>query len=58
VHASHAAWWIITGCGVAVFVLGLASTTSWANASARRVAAELGEGGKGVDPKDLGLAGA
>jgi EmrB/QacA subfamily drug resistance transporter len=58
VHASHAGWWIVTGCGVAVFTLGLASTTGWANASARRVAAELGDGGEGADPKDLGLAGA
>jgi EmrB/QacA subfamily drug resistance transporter len=41
VQASHAAWWILTGCGLAVLVLGLASTTEWANASARRVAEEL-----------------
>jgi EmrB/QacA subfamily drug resistance transporter len=41
VQASHAAWWIVTGCGVAVLVLGLASTSEWANASARRVADEL-----------------
>jgi EmrB/QacA subfamily drug resistance transporter len=43
VQASHAAWWIVTGCGVAVFVLGLASTTAWANRSARHVAEELNE---------------
>jgi EmrB/QacA subfamily drug resistance transporter len=41
VQASHAAWWIVTGCGLAVLVLGLASTTGWANASAQRVAEEL-----------------
>jgi EmrB/QacA subfamily drug resistance transporter len=41
VQASHAAWWIVTGCGLAVLVLGLASTTEWANTSARRVAEEL-----------------
>jgi EmrB/QacA subfamily drug resistance transporter len=41
VQASHAAWWIVTGCGLAVLLLGLASTTEWANASARRVADEL-----------------
>jgi EmrB/QacA subfamily drug resistance transporter len=41
VQASHAAWWIITGCGLAVLVLGFASTTEWANASARHVAEEL-----------------
>jgi EmrB/QacA subfamily drug resistance transporter len=43
VPASHAAWWIVTGCGVAVFVLGLASTTAWANRSAHHVAEELNE---------------
>jgi EmrB/QacA subfamily drug resistance transporter len=43
VQASHAAWWIVTGCGVAVFALGLASTTAWANRSARHVAEELDE---------------
>ncbi|HUA74789.1 MAG TPA: DHA2 family efflux MFS transporter permease subunit [Solirubrobacteraceae bacterium] len=46
VRASHAAWWVVTGCGLAVFVLGLASTGRRANASAERVAAEL-EGGLG-----------
>ena len=43
VAASHTGWWIVTGCGVAVVTLGLASTTERANASARRVAQELGE---------------
>jgi EmrB/QacA subfamily drug resistance transporter len=43
VAASHTGWWIVTGCGVAVVILGLASTTERANASARRVAEELGE---------------
>ncbi len=39
VQASHAGWWIVVGCGVAVLVLGLLSTTGWAKATARRVAA-------------------
>ncbi|MHB8233319.1 MAG: MFS transporter [Solirubrobacteraceae bacterium] len=43
VQASHTGWWITTGCGIAVFVLGLASTTARANVSARRVAEELDE---------------
>jgi EmrB/QacA subfamily drug resistance transporter len=43
VAASHAGWWIVTGCGIAVLALGLASTTERANASARRVAEELDE---------------
>jgi EmrB/QacA subfamily drug resistance transporter len=42
VAASHTGWWLVTGCGVAVILLGLASTTDWANASARHVADELG----------------
>jgi EmrB/QacA subfamily drug resistance transporter len=43
VQASHTGWWIVTGCGIAVFALGLASTTERANVSARRVADELDE---------------
>jgi EmrB/QacA subfamily drug resistance transporter len=38
VQASHAGWWIIVGCGVAVLTLGLLSTTAWAKATARRIA--------------------
>jgi EmrB/QacA subfamily drug resistance transporter len=44
VQASHAAWWVLTGCGLAVFALGLASTGARASASAERVAAELEDG--------------
>jgi len=42
-QSSHPAWWIITGCGVAVFALGLATTTGWARETARRTAEQLGE---------------
>jgi EmrB/QacA subfamily drug resistance transporter len=41
VHASIAGWWIVTGCGAAALVLGVASTTRRANASAQRTAEEL-----------------
>jgi EmrB/QacA subfamily drug resistance transporter len=41
VQASHAAWWIVTGAGAAVLVLGLFSTTRRAEETARRVAGEL-----------------
>jgi EmrB/QacA subfamily drug resistance transporter len=34
--ASHAAWAVITGCGVAIFVLGLLSTGRWATGTAER----------------------
>ena len=40
VASSHAAWWVVTGCGLAVLALGLLSTTGWANATARRIAEE------------------
>jgi EmrB/QacA subfamily drug resistance transporter len=43
VGASHAGWWLVAGCGLLIVVLGLASTTEWAKASARRAAAELDE---------------
>ncbi|MCW3056542.1 MAG: transporter [Solirubrobacterales bacterium] len=41
VQASHSGWWMIAGCGLAVLLLGLISTSQWATASARRVAGEL-----------------
>lgn len=37
VAASHVVWWVVVGCGAAIVVLGLLSTTSRANASAKRV---------------------
>jgi MFS family permease len=33
--ASHAAWWLIAGCGIAVFVIGAVSTGAWALRGAR-----------------------
>ncbi|MFI6443776.1 DHA2 family efflux MFS transporter permease subunit [Kitasatospora sp. NPDC050543] len=41
-QASHAGWWIITGLGVAVLVLGIVTTTPWAARTAVLVAAEFG----------------
>jgi EmrB/QacA subfamily drug resistance transporter len=38
VAASRACWWVITGCGLAVFVLGAATTGRRATASAERTA--------------------
>ena len=40
-NASHVGWVILAGCGAAIFVLGLASTTQRARASAHRVALEF-----------------
>jgi MFS family permease len=39
--ASHAGWWIVVGCGVAVFALGLLTTGRWARRTAERTAADL-----------------
>jgi EmrB/QacA subfamily drug resistance transporter len=39
--ASHAGWWMLSACGLAVLLLGLVATTSRAGESARRTAAEL-----------------
>ncbi len=47
VAASHTCWWVIAGCGMLSLLLGLISTTANANASARRVADELGGGDVG-----------
>jgi EmrB/QacA subfamily drug resistance transporter len=39
--SSHAVWWLVAGCGVAVLSLGLLSTGSWARETAGRCAALL-----------------
>jgi MFS family permease len=36
VDASHAAWVVLTGCGVAILLLGVASTGRWALGTAER----------------------
>jgi EmrB/QacA subfamily drug resistance transporter len=57
VHSAHAGWWIVTGCGVSVFSLGLFSTTSWANATAQRIADESGRRAA-AEAADVELVGA
>jgi MFS family permease len=42
-HSSHAGWWFIAGCGLLVFVLGLASTTQRARRTARVASAQFVE---------------
>jgi EmrB/QacA subfamily drug resistance transporter len=39
--ASHVGWWMLTGFGVLVFVLGLITTSRWALRTATRTAARL-----------------
>jgi EmrB/QacA subfamily drug resistance transporter len=41
--ATHVVWWILAGCGVLVFSLGLLSTGAWARASVERIADLLQE---------------
>ena len=36
--ASRAGWWVLTGCGLAVLVLGLVATSPWALRTAQRTA--------------------
>jgi hypothetical protein len=37
-EATHPVWWLVVGYGAGIVTLGVASTGSWAQASARRVA--------------------
>jgi EmrB/QacA subfamily drug resistance transporter len=37
VHAAHAGWWILAGCGYVVLLLGVLCTTQWAKATASRL---------------------
>ncbi|KDN85732.1 MFS transporter [Kitasatospora cheerisanensis] len=46
--ATHAGWWIVTGLGLTVFLLGLVTTTPWAAGTAARVAARFDHAQGGV----------
>jgi EmrB/QacA subfamily drug resistance transporter len=39
--ASHAGWWIVTGCGLAVLLVGLLTSGRWARGTAPRTADRL-----------------
>jgi Major Facilitator Superfamily len=41
VDASRVGWWIIAGCGVAILLIGLATSGRWARGTAERTAATL-----------------
>jgi EmrB/QacA subfamily drug resistance transporter len=41
--ATRPAWWILCGLGAAVFILGLVSTTPWAERTARETAGRFGD---------------
>ncbi|MGN6677463.1 MAG: DHA2 family efflux MFS transporter permease subunit [Streptosporangiaceae bacterium] len=49
VSASHAGWWVLTGCGIAVLAIGLITTGPWARHTAELVAAEFGHGDSDAD---------
>jgi EmrB/QacA subfamily drug resistance transporter len=40
-QASHAGWWVIAGCGVAVLLIGLLTSGRWARATAARTAESI-----------------
>ncbi|MFG1694903.1 MFS transporter [Nonomuraea sp. NPDC049309] len=40
-QASHIGWWIVTGCGSAIVLLAILTTTGWARRSATRTAERL-----------------
>ena len=40
-NASHVGWWILAGCGVAILLLGLATSGRWARGTAERTADRL-----------------
>ncbi|WP_111767722.1 MFS transporter [Nakamurella deserti] len=48
--AARPAWIVVVGCGLAVFVLGLVSTTDWAGATARRAAAAFDDPARPAAP--------
>ncbi len=43
--ATHPAWWVIVGLSAAILVLGLLTTTRWADDTARRTAERFREAG-------------
>jgi MFS family permease len=45
VTATHPAWWIVAGFGGAILVLGVLTTTRWADETARRTAERFPESG-------------
>jgi len=52
-QASHVGFWVIAGCGAMVLVLGLISSSAWANRTAERTAARLTPAEPGDTPASL-----
>ena len=51
--ATHPAWWVIAALGVAVALLGLLTTTPWADQTARRTASLFREGRARYEPEKV-----
>lgn len=51
--ASHVGWWILVGLGVVIFVVGLSSSSAWAQRSAEKMAASLPHSGRDADDPPL-----
>ncbi|MCX5140139.1 MULTISPECIES: MFS transporter [unclassified Streptomyces] len=56
VSASRPAWWIITGCGVCVLLVGALSSGRWARETARRTAERLEESEEASSPSAAGAS--
>jgi hypothetical protein len=41
--ATHPAWWVIVGFGAVILLLGLVTTSRWADKTAKRTARHLSE---------------
>ena len=55
--ATHPGWWILAGLGLIVLVLGLLTTTRWANTTARTTADRFREPLPGTHPAQRVAAG-
>ncbi|MBV9535953.1 MAG: MFS transporter [Solirubrobacterales bacterium] len=55
--ATHPAWAVVAGLGVAMFLIGAATTTRWARATAARTARAVGDQGLPLTPQAADRAG-
>ncbi|HEY2287805.1 MAG TPA: MFS transporter [Streptosporangiaceae bacterium] len=51
--ATHSGWWIVTGCGAAILLLGLLTSGRWARGTAQRTADRLMPAGLPTVPAPL-----
>jgi EmrB/QacA subfamily drug resistance transporter len=51
--ATHSGWWIVTGCGAAILLLGLLTSGPWARGTAQRTADRLMPAGPPAVPAPL-----